>query len=122
MNSGVIFIKFSMHFLHTGSFLPLVQFFLQPSAPFLQYLHLEHMLRPSGHSLQRVQESHPSQDPRQSLQVCEEHELDTDSGKLLIAEGRRDTSVIIIILSYNVNSGAILIEFWVLAVFEKFSL
>merc|ERR1711970_1517812 len=100
--------QFSMHFLHTGSFLPLLQLFLQPSAPFLQYLHLEHVLRPSGQSLQRLQESHPLQDPRQSLQVCEEQELDTDSGKLLIAEGRRDTSVII-------NSGVIFIRFWVLA-------
>ena len=93
-----------MHFLHTGSFLPLVQLFLQLSAPFLQYLHLEHlkvrkvtkdlvvtnintyMLRPSGHSLQRLQESHPSQDPRQSLQVCEEQELDTDSCKQDVLE------------------------------------
>merc|ERR1719430_1982542 len=96
--------QFSMHFLHTGSFLPLRQLFLQSSAPFLQYLHLEHMLRPLGQSLQRLQESHPSQDPRQSWQVCEEQELDTDSGKLLMAEGRRDTSVII-------NRGVIFIKF-----------
>merc|ERR1719430_3092061 len=87
--------QFSMHFLHTGSFLPERQLSLQPSAPFLQYLHLEHMLRPLGQSLQRLQESQPSQDPKQSWQVCEEQELDTDSGKLLMAEGRRDTSVII---------------------------
>merc|ERR1719430_941462 len=106
--------QFSMHFLHTGSSLPLRQLFLQPSAPVLQYLHLEHMLRPSGQSLQGLQESHPSQDPRQSLQVCEEQELDTDSGKLLIAEGRRDTSVII-------NSGVIFVKFWVLAACEIFS-
>ena len=92
-----------MHFLHTSSFLPLRQLFLQPSAPFLQYLHLEHlkvrqvtkdlkvtintyMLRPSGQSLQRLQESHPSQDPRQSWQVCEEQELDTDSCKQDVIE------------------------------------
>ena len=31
--------QFEAHFLHVGLFIPLLQVFLQPAAPFLQYLH-----------------------------------------------------------------------------------
>jgi len=48
--------------------------------------------------LHKPQWSHPSQDIRHARQVWEEQDLDTDSGRLFVAVGRRAVTVIIIMM------------------------